>query len=120
MAYGRSSYMTERGNVCCSLWWNIWDSNFGDWWRPGRHWAPPVFEKRQPGHLASIASQVSASGAGTLCTFACRARSTYAEALYKDGGATLDDVREAVTTLEDTTRIARRVFGGANPLTEII
>ena len=47
-------------------------------------------------------------------------RSTYAEALYKDGGATLDDLREAVTTLEDTTRIARRVFGGANPLTEII
>ena len=47
-------------------------------------------------------------------------RSTYAEALYKDGGATLDDLREAVTTLEDTERIARRVFGGANPLTEII
>ena len=41
----------------------------------------------------------------------------YAEALYKDDGATLDDLREAVTTLEDTARIARRVLGGAHPLT---
>ena len=40
---------------------------------------------------------------------------TYAEALYKVG-ATLDDLREAVTMLEDAERIARRVFGGAYPL----
>ena len=32
-------------------------------------------------------------------------------------GATLDDLREAVTTLEDAGRIARGVFGGAHPLT---
>ena len=42
----------------------------------------------------------------------------YARALYKDDGATLDDLREAVTTLEDAGRIARRVFGKAHPLTE--
>ena len=30
---------------------------------------------------------------------------------------TLDDLREAVTTLEDTERIARRVLGGAHPIT---
>ena len=30
------------------------------------------------------------------------------------------DLREAVTTLEDTNRIARRVFGGAHPTTESI
>ena len=41
----------------------------------------------------------------------------YARALYKDPGATLDDVREAVTTLEDMARTARRVFGGAHPST---
>ena len=35
-----------------------------------------------------------------------------------DNGATLDDIREAVTTLEDLERIARRVFGGAHPFTE--
>ena len=33
-----------------------------------------------------------------------------------DAGATLDHIREAVTTLEDTDRIARRVLGGAHPL----
>ena len=35
---------------------------------------------------------------------------------YAGPGATLDDLREAVTTLEDAERIARRVFGGAHPL----
>ena len=40
---------------------------------------------------------------------------SYAEALYKDPAARLDDLREAVTTLEDTARIARRVLGGAHP-----
>jgi len=30
---------------------------------------------------------------------------------------TLDDVREAVTTLEETERTARRVLGGENPIT---
>ena len=38
-------------------------------------------------------------------------------ALFKDDCATLDDLREAVTTLEDTERIARRVLGGAHPTT---
>ena len=41
----------------------------------------------------------------------------YALALCNDPDATLDDVREAVTTLEDTERTARRVMGGAHPLT---
>ena len=44
-------------------------------------------------------------------------RTNYANALYRDDGATLDDLHEAVTTLEDTTRIARRVLGLANPVT---
>ena len=46
-----------------------------------------------------------------------RLRLHYATALYADPAATLDDLREAVTTLEDTTRTARRVLGGAHPLT---
>ena len=41
----------------------------------------------------------------------------YARVLYGDPGATLDDLREAVTTLEDAERISRRVFGGAHPTT---
>ena len=44
----------------------------------------------------------------------------YAVALYKDEGATLDDVRKAVSTLEETERISRRVMGGAHPLTPAI
>ena len=44
-------------------------------------------------------------------------RKIYAEALYADPAATLDDVREAVRTLEELERTARRVFGGAHPLT---
>ena len=36
---------------------------------------------------------------------------------YEDGGATLDDLREAVTTLEEIERIARRVLGRSHPLT---
>ena len=44
-------------------------------------------------------------------------RWTYAKALYKDGDATLDDLREAVETLVETARTARRVLGGAHPLT---
>jgi hypothetical protein len=44
----------------------------------------------------------------------------YAEVLYENDGATLDDLREAVTTLEDTERIARRVLGSAHPLTTAI
>ena len=41
----------------------------------------------------------------------------YAKALYLDVGATLDDLREAVTTLEEIEPTARRVFGGSHPLT---
>ena len=41
----------------------------------------------------------------------------YAQSLYKDDGSTLDDLREAVNTLEETARTARRVLGGAYPLT---
>ena len=47
-------------------------------------------------------------------------RSIYGQVLYKDTDATLDDLREAVTTLEETSRIARRVLGGAHPVTKNI
>ena len=33
-----------------------------------------------------------------------------------DTSATLDDLRQAVTTLEETGRTARRVLGGAHPV----
>ena len=37
--------------------------------------------------------------------------------MLQSKGATLDDLREAVETLEDARRIARRVLGGAHPTT---
>ena len=40
---------------------------------------------------------------------------SYAKALYKDDDATLDDLREAVTMLEEIEPTARRVLGGAHP-----
>ena len=44
----------------------------------------------------------------------------YAEALCQDPNATLDDISEAVTTLKEIERTARRVLGGAHPLTTAI
>ena len=41
----------------------------------------------------------------------------YARALYYDEGATLDDLRNAVTILEDTDQTARRILGGTHPMT---
>ena len=43
-------------------------------------------------------------------------RKSYAQALYLDAGATFDDLREAVATLEATERTARRVLGGSHPI----
>ena len=45
---------------------------------------------------------------------------SYARALYNDSDATLDDLREAVTTLEEMEPTVRRVHGGAHPITEQI
>ena len=42
-------------------------------------------------------------------------RSNYGRVLCQCRDATLDDLREAVTTLEETERTSRRVFGGAHP-----
>jgi hypothetical protein len=49
--------------------------------------------------------------------FTLQMRKNYAKTLYRDDGATLDDTREAVEMLEKTKRTARRVLGGAHPLT---
>ena len=47
-------------------------------------------------------------------------RTLYALALYKDPAASLDYLREAVTALEETELIARRVYGGSHPLSEAV
>ena len=52
---------------------------------------------------------------GEISETTLKMRWIYAEALVQDDGASLDDLREAVTTLEDIERTARRVLGGAHP-----
>ena len=47
-------------------------------------------------------------------------RKIYAQALYEDDSSTPDDLREAVTTFEETARTARRVLGGEHQFTEEI
>ena len=64
--------------------------------------------------LTPVARRVLGEGNETTL----RMRWTYAVALFKDDGATLDDLRAAVATLEEIGPIARRVLGGAHPLTE--
>ena len=54
-----------------------------------------------------------ASDEGTI-----RMSRSYAKALYRNPAATVDELHEAVRTIEDVERIARRVFGGAHPITE--
>ena len=52
---------------------------------------------------------------GQSCRLTLEIRWCYAITLYMDMGASLDDLNEAVTTLEDVERIARRTFGGTHP-----
>ncbi len=54
---------------------------------------------------------------GEDCETTLRMRWHYAWMLSNDGSPSLDDLREAVTTLEEIEPIARRVLGGAHPLT---
>ncbi len=73
--------------------------------------AKPLFRKMMP----VVRRVLGDSNELTL-----RFRANYGEALYKDPGSTIDDLREAVTTLEDAGRIARRVLGCSHPLTSAI
>ena len=57
-------------------------------------------------------------GEGHVLTL--KMRWIYAQSLYSDPAATLDDIREAVTTLEDVAPSARRVLGGAHPLVSLV
>ena len=73
--------------------------------------AKSLYRKSMP-----VARRVLGEGHRLMLTM----RWSYAEALYKDDGATLDNLREAITTLEETERTARRVLGGMHPFTVVI
>ena len=73
--------------------------------------AKSVLRKMMP-----VARRVLGDSKDVTLTMRC----AYARALYDDDGATLDDLREAVNMIEELERTARRVLGGAHPLTTII
>ena len=54
------------------------------------------------------------------CRMIFMMRGCYAQSIHDDPKATLDDLREALTTLEDTAQTARRVLGGAHPTAALI
>ena len=74
-------------------------------------------ESPTPRIMASMSSPSGSVGGRGLRTAMYRSNSMYAQTLVKDHDATLDDLGKAVNTLEEIERIARRVFGGAHPLT---
>ena len=51
-----------------------------------------------------------------MCTQDCPARRAIRTRQRQDSTATLDDLREAVTTLEGMGRFVPRVFGGTHPI----
>ena len=57
-------------------------------------------------------------GENDQCTLTMRIN--YARALFLDDVATLGDIREAMSTLEEMERTARRVFGSSHPMTGAI
>ena len=66
---------------------------------------------------AASVGRCTRSPAAGACSRHSGRRWNYARALNNDPDAKLDDVREAVTTLQDAGRTARQVLGGANPTT---
>ena len=67
------------------------------------------------GALPTPADAVARRIHGESNILTLRLRFSYALALCGDNGRTIDDVREAVKTLAETERIARRVLGCAHP-----
>jgi hypothetical protein len=76
--------------------------------RLGRHTEAKTLTR----HVTPVARRVL----GESNEITLKMRSLYADAVCRDTGATLDDLRESVMTLEDTDRTGRRVFGGTSPL----
>ena len=70
---------------------------------------------RDEQHAAADTMARRVCGEGDQLTL--KMRWIYAQVLFENPSATLDDLREAVTSLEETERIARRAFGGAHPVT---
>ena len=108
--------MTATFHIASFISWVIWECAWSHRLRvlsapTGVVWAPRFDEVERV--LFPICIPRKDAAAYRLSLSCESARGNYAVALYNDPGATLGDLREAVSTLEETTPIARRVFGGA-------
>ena len=65
----------------------------------------------------AVAVAVEACADDKTKVITLRIRWVYALALYNDKGATLDNLREAVETLDSVAQLWKRVFGEAHPET---
>ena len=95
----------------------------GDTLAAAYNYVLPLIDLRRPGEVKSLMRKTIPVARRILSEnseLTLSMNQVYALALYDDDGATLVDVREAVTTLEDSLRISRRVLGGAHPLTMAI
>ena len=72
---------------------------------------------RAGGGVGGVATGDDAARGGIDSSAGAPPRKIYARSLYSDEGATLDDLREAATTLAEIEPTARRVLGGAHPTT---
>jgi hypothetical protein len=94
-----------------------------DHWRRGHKHADTLVRLRRFEEVRSLLRKTMPSMRrvlGESHEVTLKARTHHAVALHKDDGATIDDLHEAVNTLEETARTGRRVFGGAHPTTQWI
>ena len=84
--------------------------NYADTLCKLRHFAEPKL-------LLNRTIPVALRVLGAEDTTTLKMRWAYARALYMDPAVTLDDLQEAVTSLEELVRTARRVFGNTHPFT---
>ena len=91
---------------------------FGRFLKPGGRGGRPKLELAFP--TMPLVRENARSASSNFCDddeYTLRMKDVYARALYKADGATLDDLRESVTTLQGAERTARRVLGGGHPST---
>ena len=108
-----------HGAVWCALGWACWKTYF----IAANNYASSLLDLKRFEEAKSLLRTVlpvARRVLGESNEITLKMRWIYATALYNDPDATLDDLREAITTLEDTERTARRVLGGAHPLTSTI
>ena len=84
----------------------------------GVHTDTLLYHLEEAKSLLSKVMPVARRALGESHEVTLRMRWNYAAALVHVDGSTLDDLRESVTTLEDAERTARRVLGGAHPITK--